>query len=577
MEKERNKTVINIIEAILTYYWCVFLVKADSYYSPYFVLAVVAIIHRTVSICKNKKTQNNHKILLSIFSIVLSLTVVLANYSLFHGIVSHAYRLIAIIETFLGGFVVFKECIIAITEFDIKNKTTILKNEKLFFLSLWLIIIFVDMFIFYTAQYPGIFTPDSIDQVRQILTGLYTNHHPFYHTMIIKVFIDVGVNLFNDINIGVALYSVFSIVVLATSFIYIIKTIYTITKNLNLTLIVYICYLVYPVNIKYSFYMGKDVFFGAAVGIFVVTIYKILNDIGKYKTNLIILFFSSLGMCLLRSNGLFVYVFSFIVFFILFFKKYKSINLLMIVVIVLSIFLKYPVLKSLNVKQPDTIESLSIPAQQIARVIKDGKELTVEQKKLLSNVIDIEKIPVYYVSYFSDPIKNLVREKGNQEYLKEHSKEYLNLYIQLGLKYPQKYIEAWTDQTRGYWNSGYHFWRWADGVSNNDLGVYPTINSKFFDSALTLYLMEWQGSPIFTFFLSIGFMVWLLVMFVYKSVIYKRKDLFFILVPPLLVIATLLIATPLYAEFRYAYAVSVTLPFIIAIGITTKNNIKNKQ
>ena len=385
--------------------------------------------------------------------------------------------------------------------------------------------------------------------------------------MIIKVFIDIGINLFNNINIGVALYSIFSIFVLATCFIYIIKTIYTITKNLNLTLIVYICYLVYPVNIKYSFYMGKDVFFGAAVGIFVVTIYKVLNNIGKHKTNLIILFLSSLGMCLLRSNGLFVYIFSFIVFFILFFKKYKSINLLMVVIIALSIFLKYPVLKSLNVKQPDTIESLSIPAQQIARVIKDEKELTIEQKELLSKVIDIDEIPVYYVSYFSDPIKDLVREKGNQEYLKEHSKEYLNLYIQLGLKYPQKYIEAWVDQTRGYWNSGYQFWRWADGVTDNDLGVYPTINSQFFDSALTLYLMEWSGSPIFTFFLSIGFMVWLLVMFVYKSAIYKRKDLFFIIVPPLLVIATLLIATPLYAEFRYAYAVSVTLPFIIAIGV----------
>ena len=567
MEKERNKTIINIIEAILTYYWCVFLVKADSYYSPYFVLAVVAIIHRTVSICKNKKSQNNHKILLSIFSIVLSLTVVLANYSLFHSIVSHAYRIIAIIEVFFGGIVVFRECIITITEFNIKNRTFILKNKKLFFLSLWLIIIFVDMFIFYTAQYPGVFTPDSIDQVRQILTGVYTNHHPFYHTMIIKIFIDVGINFFNNINIGVALYSIFSIFVLATCFIYIIKTIYTITKNLSLTLIVYICYLVYPVNIKYSFYMGKDVFFGAAVGIFVVTIYKILNNIGKHKTNLIILFLSSLGMCLLRSNGLFVYVFSFVIFFILFFKKYNSIKLLMVIVIVLSVFLKHPVLKSLNVKQPDTIESLSIPAQQIARVITDEKEITIEQKELLSEVIDIDEIPTYYVSYFSDPIKNLVREKGNQEYLKEHSKEYLNLYIQLGLKYPQKYIEAWVDQTRGYWNSGYAFWRWADGVSNNDLGVYPTINSQFFDSTLKLYLMEWQGSPIFTFFLSIGFMVWLLVMFVYKSVIYKRKDLFFILVPPLLVIATLLIATPLYAEFRYAYAVSVTLPFIIAMGI----------
>ncbi len=566
--KERNKKLLlTAIEAILLYYWCIFLVKADSYYSPYFVLAIVAVIHRTVCISKNIKLSKQNKILLTIFSIVLSLTVVLANYSLFHTIVSHAYRLIAIIEVFLGGFVVFRECIIALSEFNVKNNEVILRNKNLFFLSLWLIIIFVDLFIFYTAQYPGIFTPDSIGQVRQILTGVYTNHHPFYHTMIIKIFIDIGLNVFNDINVGVALYSIFSIFVLATCIIYIVKTIYTITKNLNLTLIVYICYLVYPVNIKYSFYMGKDVFFGVAISVFVVTIYKILNNIGNYKVNLLITFLSSLGVCLLRSNGLFVYVFSFIVFFILFFKKYKFINLIMVITILLSIILKYPVLSSLNVKQPDTIESLSIPAQQIARVIKDEKELTSDQKELLNKVIDIDKISDYYVSFFSDPIKDLVREKGNQDYLKEHSKEYLNLYIQLGLKYPQKYIEAWVDQTRGYWNSGYAFWRWADGVTNNDLGVYQTVNSKFFDSVLTLYLMEWQGSPIFTFFLSIGFMVWLLVMFVYKSVIYKRKDLFFILVPPLLVIATLLIATPLYAEFRYAYAVSVTLPFIIAIGI----------
>lgn len=566
--KERNKKLLlTAIEAILLYYWCIFLVKADSYYSPYFVLAIVAVIHRTVCISKNIKLSKQNKILLTIFSIVLSLTVVLANYSLFHTIVSHAYRLIAIIEVFLGGFVVYRECIIALSEFNVKNNEVILRNKNLFFLSLWLIIIFVDLFIFYTAQYPGIFTPDSIGQVRQILTGVYTNHHPFYHTMIIKIFIDIGLNVFNDINVGVALYSIFSIFVLATCIIYIVKTIYTITKNLNLTLIVYICYLVYPVNIKYSFYMGKDVFFGVAISVFVVTIYKILNNIGNYKVNLLITFLSSLGVCLLRSNGLFVYVFSFIVFFILFFKKYKFINLIMVITILLSIILKYPVLSSLNVKQPDTIESLSIPAQQIARVIKDEKELTSDQKELLNKVIDIDKISDYYVSFFFDPIKDLVREKGNQDYLKEHSKEYLNLYIQLGLKYPQKYIEAWVDQTRGYWNSGYAFWRWADGVTNNDLGVYQTVNSKFFDSVLTLYLMEWQGSPIFTFFLSIGFMVWLLVMFVYKSVIYKRKDLFFILVPPLLVIATLLIATPLYAEFRYAYAVSVTLPFIIAIGI----------
>ena len=110
----------------------------------------------------------------------------------------------------------------------------------------------------------------------------------------------------------------------------------------------------------------------------------------------------------------------------------------MVVVIVLSIFLKYPVLKSLNVKQPDTIESLSIPAQQIARVIKDEKELSFEQKKLLSKVIDIKKIPVYYVSYFSDPIKDLVREKGEPRIFKRTFKRISKLIYSTWFKVSSK-------------------------------------------------------------------------------------------------------------------------------------------
>lgn len=39
----------------------------------------------------------------------------------------------------------------------------------------------------------------------------------------------------------------------------------------------------------------------------------------------------------------------------------------------------------------------------------------------------------------------------------------------------------------------------------------------------------------------------------------------FLPVPALSVIATLLIATPVYSEFRYAYSVFCTLPFLLAM------------
>ena len=60
--------------------------------------------------------------------------------------------------------------------------------------------------------------------------------------------------------------------------------------------------------------------------------------------------------------------------------------------ILLTLVYKGPVLNYFNVTPPDTIESLSIPAQHIARVIVDGGTLTEEQEKLLSKAVDISQI-----------------------------------------------------------------------------------------------------------------------------------------------------------------------------------------
>ncbi len=47
--------------------------------------------------------------------------------------------------------------------------------------------------------------------------------------------------------------------------------------------------------------------------------------------------------------------------------------------IVISGIIKGPVIKLLDVSDPAFAESLSIPIQQVARVIADGKELTEDQ------------------------------------------------------------------------------------------------------------------------------------------------------------------------------------------------------
>ncbi len=566
-----NKRLIlqTVLQAIFTYYWCIFLVSSDSYYSPYFVVAIVSVIHAVLRISKKQTVHDSfgkpNSKSLNVMSLLLSLTVVLANYSLYHAIVSIAYRIIAIIMMTAGGFVVFREFIITIVNakgFSSNNK---IQNKKKILIIGWIIIVFMDLFILIMAQYPGIITPDSIDQINQIQTGVYSNHHPFYHTQIIRIFFNLGMLLFNDINKAVFTFSFFQILYLALTIIYIVKAVWDITNNDIVAIALFVWYLVMPVNIMYSFYMGKDVIFGTAVAYYVIATYKYLKSYGNKTINTIIIVLSSFGVCLLRSNGLFVYIFSTLIFAILFYKKHKKITFSFLFVIIVSIVLKYPVLNMLNVTQPDTIEALTIPAQQIARVIRDDKELTEEQYELLNEVIDVDKIHDYYVGYFFDTIKGLVREKDNQQYIVEHKREFIKAYIEIGFKYPQKYIEAWVDQTRGYWNAGYAFWRWSDAVSNNDLGIVRTVNNDFISAALNLYLMEWQGSPIFTLFLSIGIMIWIIFIFLYKAILSKNKEMIFITIPSLLVVLTLWMATPLYAEYRYIYSVSLCFPFMVSL------------
>ena len=57
----------------------------------------------------------------------------------------------------------------------------------------------------------------------------------------------------------------------------------------------------------------------------------------------------------------------------------------------------------MNVVAGGYAENLSIPIQQIAYVITNGRELKADEKELLEKVVDIEEVPSRYVSWLSDP------------------------------------------------------------------------------------------------------------------------------------------------------------------------------
>ncbi|MGI6680525.1 MAG: DUF6020 family protein [Bdellovibrionota bacterium] len=214
----------------------------------------------------------------------------------------------------------------------------------------------------------------------------------------------------------------------------------------------------------------------------------------------------------------------------------------MIFILCSSYILKYPVLKFLNVKQPALIEAIAIPAQQIARDIKDNRDLSKDEIALLSNVIDVEKVPSEYIPYIFSKTKVMIHKKGNQNYIKNHKAEFLKFYISRFLKHPLSYFKGWIDQTRGYLNSGYHYWKWWGSVEKNDLGIKKTVNSKWFEAKFNNYLKSFEKFPLLQPLISIGFFNWLLLISLFFAIIRKDNLGAMLCIPLIMVVGSLLLA-----------------------------------
>lgn len=53
-------------------------------------------------------------------------------------------------------------------------------------------------------------TPDSINQFEQVLGVIpYSNHHPFVHTMLIKLLYQIGLFFASDMVVAISFYTYF--------------------------------------------------------------------------------------------------------------------------------------------------------------------------------------------------------------------------------------------------------------------------------------------------------------------------------------------------------------------------------
>ena len=536
--------------------------------------ALASFIINQIAIYKGGEapvTDKYKKRVLMLFGSLFGLITVYANYEMYIE-KTMGSRIFTIVLLFLSSVAVFisifRFCCRVFSCFDIRNENTAGSAVKWFF-GCFIVLSAFYLTIFYLCSYPGQICSDSLNQIKQVIYGNYSNHHPVYQTWIIGFFFKIGMALFNDVNDAVAMYTVFQILFMSAAFAYSIATMIQAGSKRLFAVLWLVWFMLTPGHLIFSFTLWKDSLYGAVVLIFTVSLFRILKHIGRHKIlNYVILSLSAVGFNLLRSNGmpaflLLLAVFALFCFFFSDHSEKKTILISCAAALLLAVIMKYPVLKAMNIPQADTVEMLSIPVQQVTRIARETDDFTDRELEVIAQIAPIERLREQYNPKIYDYARDVIRYEGNQQYISDHPLKCLGTWFSIVTRHPFIATKAWVDQTSGYWNPSSYYWmKWWDGVCEEE-GLHLIVNNPRANDAFHTYVRQFTDeNAVLGLSYSVGLHVWIILFFVAYSVYQRRRDYIFAL-PVLCLVFTLLIATLMHDEFRFGYPIYTCFPMII--------------
>ena len=562
---------ILLLRILFVYIWLTVLSVlsvTDTYYSVYLLCAVVSLACLFSNNRCPKMYARGGRVAVTVVSILYSVAVVLANYALFEPL-TVIQNLFDLSCCLIGGYCVAEPVLqYILRRFPIESCDGERRYAHRVFLFVFLSVTGIDLAYLLFAHYPGTLTVDSLSTIRELMGDApYSNIMPFWHTVTVKLFVDMGLAVFGDMNAAIALFHGVQILFMAVCFAYTIMTMYQMGVPVWFLVPVYAVYALQPHNIVYSVILWKDIPFAAASLLFITALYRLLKGIGRSGFwNYGALVFGAMGFSLWRTNGWYAFLATVVVLLILMGKNEKKLLMLMISVLVFSWVLINPVLDAMNVTETNFVEAFAVPMQQIARVVSEGRKLTAEENALLSEIFWIDRVGELYNPLTVDPIKFETFRYDRVDYILENAGDYIKLYFSIGIRYPGDYLKAWIDETKGYWNGGYFFWIYSREVVENSYGITLTLGENLIARLFGAFFRYMEKPEFLQPLTSIGLHVWALVGCAVVNAWKRRKELL-LTIPLLVLIAGLWVGTPVYSEFRYAYPVFLGMPLILAVTL----------
>lgn len=318
----------------------------------------------------NKETTKKHKIIAGMLSVIFTLFYISdTRKSLVADLNNRMFRVIILLAVALGLYLLFYH---GIRYLMLKLHFYVLSNgdnkekviTKLPLASFAVCVVCRIPWLLYS--YPGIMTPDSINQFEQVI-GMkpFSNHHPWLHTLTISLFYNIGTVFAETKNGAFVFFTIFQICFMSFAVAYLIWVMSKYTKNLYLLCGLIAIYAFLPYHNVMSICIWKDVMFAGTLLMFCTALFYLLKEGVKKQTSfsIVLYFVSGFLMCLHRSNGWYAFVVTFPLLLIAFREKWKIMVPLHIALLATVLVVKGPVMDRYEVTQPDFVESISIPLQ----------------------------------------------------------------------------------------------------------------------------------------------------------------------------------------------------------------------
>lgn len=534
---------------------------------PYNILSIFLFIIIYYAIYK---TNLNHiyKKEFSIISLVLSILLVLGRvlYNLRYDSVANSLNEFISIKSliFIIGissliYVIFS---IVLTKM-IKYKSNTSNNiNNVFMISF--IIMFAVYLVYYLIYFPGILTGDSIDEINMILGNVTLNdHHTIFHIIFLYIPFKVTSIFTNNINICVGVTTLMQVIIMSLILAYSINYLYkrNTPKYILIGIITY--YALLPINGFYSITLWKDIIFSLLIVLLTIECQKLIekkNNI-TIKNSYTFIIISILAI-LSRNNAIYMYIILALLTIIIFRKRIITVLLMFIIIFSTYFTIKGPIYNYFNIKKSSTSEYIAIPLQQIGRMAYKNVKFTKYEETEINKVIPVSRLKELYSPEIVDPIK--FDKEYNSKAFEKNKLKYLKLWLGLCIKHPAIAVESYLTSTLGYWYPGVEYWVTIDIIDENNLGIK---NTSIVPKSIRNRFSKIRNSdiPLIGFTRCIGFCLWIIFLLMYVAIKRNRKEVLYSFIPVVGIWITLLIATPVIAEFRYIYCAYLCLPVFIGL------------